>query len=687
MERDGGSIRRTLGVGTVCALGAATFVGLGAYRWMHDASGELPEISSDAIPRTSTNICFVENPNCADGEGMVILYSEGNQIPKTLGQIDDDIEAAAVFGEDRRFFEHDGVDDKSIARAFVADVLASAKSMGLETAQGASTIEMQLWRNAYLKDKNTSEANRKKSELDHAPLLDKHFEEVVRAQNPTLTEEQIKYQAKLLILEQYLNFTYYGRNAYGVEAAALAYYGISSSALSIDRAATIMALPNAPSWFEGSLDPARNEQMMQDLKDRRNEIIQDMADGGYITQEDAASYKQAPLDITSYHTQTFGQTADYTVADTLGLRHAVDTILQQAQQLSGYDDKQLRSHLAINTTISYYLQAQVANMIKQTMAELPQDGRQLAAVFLREDGSIAAMYGGDYKASQVNLTLQPQPGGSADKPYFVTEALIKGTTSSEMRYPETDPFVWERGANGQDWLPAGGVHCEDSSACGYKEGLAVSSNPVTLQIGEDMGPIGIEDTYNLMEALGSHSDSIPVPAAVLGARETSLLDRTTAMNNLIANQGKTYETHIITTVYQNTGTELVNKYAYSPPDPTSVVDPAIAAEITDALRGTATYHANDAKGTAYNALRDEAELTDIAGKTGTDDENKVANFFGTTAIVPADGTEPYNLTGGIALRFVDGLKPLGAYQTGGNVPATLYGDIVRPFIGSAGRIN
>lgn len=686
MERDRGSIRRTLGIGTVCALGAATFAGLGAYEWMHDASGELPEISSDAIPRTSTNLCFLENPNCSDGEGMTILYSEGNQIPKTLAEVDDDIEAAAIFGEDKRYYLHDGVDDRSIARAFVADVLASAKSMGLETAQGASTIEMQLWRNAYLKDKNLSETDRKKSEIDNAPLLDKHFEEIVKAQNPTFTEEQIKHQAKQLILEQYLNYTYFGRNAYGVEAAATAYYGIPSSDLSVDRSATIIALLNAPSWFEGSLDPTRNQQQMQDLKERRDEIIQDMADGEYISQEDAATFKQMPIDITPYHTQTFGQTADYTVADTLGLRYAVDTILQQAKQLSGYDDKQLRSNLAINTTISYYLQAQVSNEIKKTIAQLPKDGRQLAAVFIREDGSIASMYGGDYATSQVNLTLQPQPGGSADKPYFVTEALIKGTTSADMRYQETDPFVWENGTNGQDWLPTGGVHCNDSNSCGYKEGLAVSSNPVILQIAEDMGPGGVDDTYKLMDALGSHSDSIPVPAAVLGARETSLLGRTTAMNNLIANQGETHETHIINTVYQNTGKSLVNKYAYSPPDPVRVVDSAIAADITDALRGTATYYTDNAKGTAYNALHDEAALTDIAGKTGTDDENKVANFFGTTAIVTPEG-EQYNLTGGIALRFVDGLKPLGAYQTGGKIPATLYGDIIRPFISSPGRIN
>src|SRR5687767_7956851 len=207
--------------------------------------------------------------------GASILYdAQGNRFAELapiqhdvvkLSSLPDYVPAAFVAVEDKRFYEHNGVD----YRRFFGSVLANLKALGF--AQGFSTITMQIsgsvWRDRVPRMKKT--ISRKILEIRLARALEKKY-------------------SKDEILELYLNNIYYGNGAYGIEAAARNYFGRSARNLSISQAATLAALPKSPSIY----DPRRNPQR---ARTRRNLVLTLMAQQGKITADQASRAKAAAI--------------------------------------------------------------------------------------------------------------------------------------------------------------------------------------------------------------------------------------------------------------------------------------------------------------------------------------------------------------------------------------------------------
>ncbi len=650
---------------------------------LHSAEGlgPLPPELTEGTVGQESYICFSEVPNCDGSTALAVLSSGGNMVPRPLDQIDDDLEHAVVAVEDQRFFEHDGVDNPSIVRAILANGWASIKDRSPTISQGASTIEMQLARNLFLGDRPTNDFSRKTWEAEQALKLNRDY-------------------TKPQILEKYLNVVNYGRGAYSAETASLMYFGKPASDLTFVEAATLAATVQSPDSYDGSSDPNKDVNQRAALESRRNEVIDNMAEQGYITAEEYDAFKngtnpQVELDtyVLPYQTYPISFSIDYAKANEIGARHYLDMLLSEVRERSGYSEVDLTKNLRINTTLSLEVQTNTHDAIQN--GTYTRDGRQIAAVVLRQDGSIAALYGGDYQTLQVNLATTPVVTGSGDKPWAYVSQFESGAINLDSTFPDPPAFTWEGGDNGKDWVVRSGNYCASDASCTVREAVAKSSNMVILQAMENAGQPGLDRMDQLMDAFGIPSETPPTPAIILGSREATLLDRTAGMNGLLANSGKSVPHRLLNSICadENGGgidpaitspvcadsdEQLAVKFDYASPQwgaaaPQQVIAPEIAEAVIEALRGPIR------NGTASGNLGDFP--TDAAGKTGTHDNNVMAAFIGSACF--RDG----NMTIGILERYPDRLASLGDGETGGKVPAQIFRAIGLPLVGDMCSLN
>jgi penicillin-binding protein 2D len=637
-----------LGITSALAVGGA----YAANNWIDQASiGELPLESYDPAmsPVQESYVCFADSTpqDCNRANALLTLSSGGNHQPVTLEYLDDDFEHALISTEDRRFYEHKGVDRVGIGRVVVQEGIDVITEGNLIPDQGASTLEMQLARTIYRNDVPDTDIERKEWEI-----------KVARTLNDTYGKNRV--------LEKYVNSVNYGRGAWGIETAAQMYFGKSASDLTIAEAATLVAPIRGPGFYEGSKDPGRDVTQMQNLLERRNKIIGDMVETGYITAEVALQEQAKPLGVLPYRVYPTGIQADYSVANTIGARHFVSDVIEEIKSFSGFTDEQLTRNLRIMTTLNYTAQTAINSSVQ--VIQLPQDGRQFAVVMQKKDGAIAGQYGGDFEQSQVDLTDTPSVIGSADKPYAY--ATIFEATDLTLETVVADPpgFTWEGGDNGADWSIQGGNYCASDDACSIREAIAKSSNPIPLQLMENIGNQGLLRMDEIMQGFGVVSQTPPVPSIILGSREASLLDRTTGMNGLIANNGRSIDPYRISSIWAIENGQAQPKYNHQTHSPVQVVSEPVAAMVTEGLLGVAS------DGTARRHLVDFP--CDIALKTGTYDDNLVAAIIGTE--FGSNGGE--DVTTGIMLRHVDELTSLGDGQVGGDIPADLYNQIHRKLL-------
>jgi membrane peptidoglycan carboxypeptidase len=627
----------------------------GAYaanNWIDKASiGELPPESYDPAmsPVQESYLCFANTTpeDCNRGNALLTLASRGNQQPVSLEFLDDDFEHALISAEDRRFYEHDGVDRAGIGRVVIQEGVEVVTDGDLTPDQGASTLEMQLARTIYRNDVPKNDLERKEWEIKVARTLNDVY-------------------GKNVVLEKYVNHVNYGRGAWSVETAAQMYFGKSAADLTIAESATLVAPIRGPGLYEGSSDSARDATQMQNLLERRNKIIGDMSEAGYITVEVATLEQAKPLGVLPYGVFQTGIKADYSVANEIGARHFVSDVIEDVRNISGYTDEQLTRNLRIMTTLDYAAQAAIYNSVQEI--QLPQDGRQFAVVMQRKDASIAGQYGGNFEQSQVDLTDTPSVIGSADKPYAY--ATIFESTDTNLETVTIDPpsFIWEGGDNGSDWSIQGGNYCASDDACSVREAIAKSSNPIPLQLMENIGSQSLSRMDEIMHNFGIISETPPVPSIILGSREASLLGRTTGMNGLVANKGSSVEPYRVSSIWAIENDSPQPKYNHLPPPATQVIPESVASMVTEGLLGVAR------NGTARKHLSDFP--CDLALKTGTYDDNLVAAIIG-TEFGSNDGED---LTTGIMLRHVEELKSLGDGQVGGDVPGDLFNRIHRKLL-------
>jgi penicillin-binding protein 1A len=300
-------------------LAVAAFAVAGFYVWM--ASRDLPDYERLAKyePPVMTRIHAADGTLMAEYARERRIFVPINVIPKTVIQ-------AFLSAEDRRFYEHGGLDFMGIARALMRNV----QNRGKKRPEGASTITQQVAKNLLLSSEQTYD--RKLKEAIIAIRMERTFK-----------KEQI--------LELYLNEIYLGMNSYGVAAAALNYFGKELADLTVEEAAYLAALPKGPNNYH----PFKKTK---EAIERRNWILDQMADNGFITTEQAkaAKAKDLKVNIRPFGTQIYA--ADYFAEEVrreLVQMYGEDGLYGRAERTGGSGEG-VNGGLSVRTTLDPKLQ-------------------------------------------------------------------------------------------------------------------------------------------------------------------------------------------------------------------------------------------------------------------------------------------------------------------------------------------
>ncbi len=339
-----------------------------------------------------------------DSQGTVLERdaAEGFRIPVRLDSVAPVVVQATIAAEDQRFRSHAGVDPIAVARAALR--YRSQPS-------GASTITQQLARRLYLRDGG-------------GPLL------VRKVRESVIALQLEAHRSKDEILELYLNEVYYGRGAYGIEAAARVYFGLSAGNLDLAKAAYLAGLPQLPSAY----DPANDEAP---ALERQAYVLARMAADGRITEEQAAAARsQAITPLPSLAPPLAHQFVEYARAELARVR----------PDLAG------QSGLIIETTLDAGLQQESERLVRLRLEELARRNVTNGAVIVLEPGSgrILAMVGsatdGDpAHGGDINMALEPRQPGSALKPLLYGAAFEHGYTAATPLLDVPTTFLTDQG--------------------------------------------------------------------------------------------------------------------------------------------------------------------------------------------------------------------------------------------------
>ncbi len=451
-----------------------------------------------------------------DIQGAII---EANQLPPYLVK-------AVIAVEDRRFFNHFGIDPVGLGRAVWVNIRRGHMS------QGGSTLTQQLAKNLFLSPDRT--LRRKVQEA----LLALWLEHVY-------TKEQI--------LTAYLNRVYLGAGAYGVDAAAQTYFGKPVSQLSLYECAEIAGLLKAPSHYSPISNPNEASQ-------RAQVVLSTMIEAGFITPADAASATLAP------------PSARPSVPTGLG-RYFADWISDHIGSYVGYDHEDL----VVYTTLDLHLQQAAERHLTELLASQgPQyQVSQGALVTMTPDGAVRALVGGrSYAESPFNRATQAlrQPGSSF-KPFIYLAALEAGFTpettveDGPLRIGHWQPVNYEKGFRGPVPL---------------RDALAHSINTCAVRVLEQ---VGVEPVRTLAQRLGITSSLGRDLSLALGTSEVTPLELTAAYAG-IANGGHPVIPHAIQEIRDSHGTVLYQRHG-SVAD--AVAEPGAVSALTSMMTGVLAY--------------------------------------------------------------------------------------------------
>jgi penicillin-binding protein 1A len=460
---------------------------------------------------------------------LVRLFAEQNRQDVALEAIPRQVRNAVVATEDERFYEHEGVDPMSIARAVLVDLQKG------EAAQGGSTITQQYVKQAFVTSEKT--LKRKVQEAILAQRVEKQF-------------------SKDEILALYLNTIYFGHGAYGVEAASQAYFGKSVGKLSIPEAAVIAGVIKSPARYSPYLKP-------DNALKRRNTVLAQMKRQGYI---DDAEYQAAiakPIKLAGLKPSS--ARAPYFV------EWVKENLVREYGERKVY-----RGGLRVQTTIDPNVQSAAERAIASVLNR-PGDPSAALVALDPKTGQVLAMVGGrDFKKEQFNVAVQGkrQPG-SAFKPFVLATALSEGVCP-EKAFPSGARTL---AFDNQQWKVTG--HGGPTSTMRLRPATEKSVNAVFAQLILDVGPENVVETAKKM---GISEKITPVPAIALGGLErgVSPLEMANAYGTL-ANGGKRATPDGIIKVSDSS-----QVYEKGKPRLTDAIDPAVAYLTTNILSGVIT---------------------------------------------------------------------------------------------------
>ena len=541
----------------------------------------------------------------ADGRLITDLGGERRTVVP-LAQISPAVVSAFLSVEDKRFYSHHGIDWYR--------VVGTVKNFAFYGQRaGASTITMQLARNLFpdIISGQDRSPRRKIREAQVALELERRY-------------------PKDKILELYLNQIDLGNRAFGVEAAAQRYFGKSSRGLNVAEAATLAALPKAPSAYNPRKFRARAIQ-------RRNVVINLMRDNGVLSKEEAERWKAYPLVLSSrsdfsevapYFTEYVRQLMSarfgpeiytsglriYTTLD-LEVQQAAERALEaQLQLIEGGAQYGAYSH----KTYAQYLQERADKDDVDAPASSPYLQGMVVSLDPRT-GFIRAMVGGrDFEDSKFNRAVQArrQPG-STFKPFVYSAALRAGHPLSEILVDE--PLsVPNMGPNQEPWEPQN-YDNQFRGPLTLRQALMMSNNIVTIRLG--MEEVGEQAVIDEATRFGITTPIPAVPSIHIGSADVQPLEMVAAYTTF-ANLGTRVTPTAILRVEDRQGNIL-----WQPQPRTTVVMPRNQAWLlVDVLRDII----RNPNGTAYQATTGQGLRVPAGGKTGTTDDGTDVWFIGFT---------------------------------------------------------
>ena len=444
---------------TVTIIGVAAVAGL-IFFYTYD----MPDVDGLRIPRRAPSITIVSAQGDIMGRRGTVHAGRisFDEMPENLIQ-------AVLAIEDRRFFNHIGVDFLGLIRAMVTNIKAG------RIVQGGSTLTQQLAKNLFLKPER--KIRRKVQEMVLALRLEGLF-------------------TKRQILEIYLNRVYFGAGTYGVEAAAERYFGKSVRDVTLNEAAILAGLLKAPTRYSPA---AHNERAIK----RATLVLGNMFDAGYISEEDRRS---AALALRIPRVQTGIETASY----------VLDWVAEQAAELV----PDAIGDLVIETTINPELQTFAEETTNKVIEEkgIDRKASQAAVVVMDNTGAVRALVGGlSYSDSQFNRALKGlrQPGSSF-KPFVYLAGLEAGLTPWDERVDEPIDIG--------GWQPRNYSKKYRGPVKLY-EALGRSINTIAAQVAYEVGPSNVA---LVAQRMGIESPLHTSPSLALGTGEVTLMELTSA---------------------------------------------------------------------------------------------------------------------------------------------------------------
>ncbi|MEN6520806.1 MAG: PBP1A family penicillin-binding protein [Armatimonadota bacterium] len=444
-------------------------------------SRELPKVSGYS-PHEASKIYSSDNV-------LLATFGEENREFVELNKIPKDLINATVAIEDRRFYEHSGVDLRGIGRAIVKNI------RGGRMAEGGSTITQQLARNVYLSPKKT--LNRKLREAVLAVVIERNY-------------------TKSKIIELYLNQVYYGSSAYGVEAASKIYFGKNVSNLKLSESALLAGLPQRPSSYSPHVD-------LEAAVNRRDIVLNRMEELKYITHEECEEAKARTPRIMPMKPTKYRSKAPY-------FTDYVKKYLREHNQFG--DDLIERGGLRIYTTLNYKMQVAAQRALTDGIRSARRRGQMDdisgngALVCIEPStGYIRAMVGGeDYARNEFNRAVQAerQPGSSF-KAFVYTAAVDKLGWDANHRLPGGHfTYISDIGTR---WSPKN-YDGRYPSNLTVRQAVARSVNVAAVQAALQ---VGLKNVIDYAHRLGIKSEIEPYPAlAIGGIKGIRVLEMTSA---------------------------------------------------------------------------------------------------------------------------------------------------------------
>ncbi|MBD0745289.1 transglycosylase domain-containing protein [Streptomyces sp. CBMA152] len=533
-------------------------------------------------------------------ESNVYKLSNGKIIARTgqlnrevvgLDKIPEKVQLDFVAAENMSFYKDSGVDFRGTARGLLNTLSGKGK-------QGGSTITQQYVKNFYLSQDQT--VTRKLKELVISLKVDQKYD-------------------KKEILAGYINTSYYGRNAYGIQAAAQAYYGVDSSKLTTEQGAYLAALLQAPSQYDWAVASETGKKL---VTARWNYVLDNMVKMNELDAAQRAGMKFPTPMEPKPDPGMEGQTGYFVQAAKAEL---VRNGISEADLAKG--------GWTITLNIDPKKQALLEGAVKQELTskldkkrKVDQDIQAGAVSVDPKTGSVVALYGGqDYMKHQLSnaRTAAYQPA-STFKPLILAAALNnKSETQDGKEIKASTIYNGDskrpvKGDGGKSYNPPN----EDDMSYGpitVQTAMNKSVNSVFAQMGVDVGLPKLRDTA---VALGlNHMKGVSAePSMTLGSYGASPMEMAGAYATL-DNHGK-----LVTPSIVKSATHKVAKY--NKPDP--IGDQVISREAADSVTSVLTGVVDD--GTAKTSVRDapNRDGQPVAGKTGTSDDNKSAWFTGYT---------------------------------------------------------